>query len=158
MNVMIRAYMTVCVVLLLLDIGFLIVKSFRNHRFYPKMEKFENLVEKEIQTRKETGAFSSNFLNDLLKRLPKIKYLIALQNVLEKYPEEKTWFKPVLFACMDDYKKRPDHEQAYYTYIISTLGYKNEKVETAFASEFLHFLDSKSLYTFINAMNAIYQF
>ena len=158
MNLMIQIYMTVCVVLLLFDIGFLLVKNLRNHRFYPKMTKFEEQVEKEIQTRKETDAFSQEFTNSLLKKLPKIKYLIALQNVLEQNPDAKKWFKPMLFACMEEYKKRPDYEQAYYTYVISTLGYQDEKVDNAFASEFLHFLDSRSLYTFINTMNAVYEF
>lgn len=158
MNLMIQIYMTVCVVLLLFDIGFLIVKNFRNHRFYPKMTKFEARVEKEIQMKKDTGEFSKDFEEILVKKLSKIKYLIALQSVVEKYPEEKQWFKSAIFSCMEEYKKRPDYEQAFYTYVISTLGYEENKIPYEYAGEFLHFLESKSLYTFINTMNAIYQF
>ena len=158
MNLMIQIYMTVCVVLLIFDIGFLLVKNMRNHRFYPRMTKFEAQVIQEIEARKESGKFSEEFLKSLNKNLAKTKYLIALQSVLEKHPEAREWFKPMIFSCLKDYKKKSDYEQAYYTYVISTLGYENEKVLNAFASEFLTFLDSKSLYTFINTMNAIYEF
>lgn len=158
MNLMIQIYMTVCVVLLVFDIGFLLVKNMRNHRFYPRVPKFEAQILKEIENRKETGAFSKEFQDNLLKKLPKIKYLIALQGILEKNPEVRDWFKPAIYACITDYKKKADYEQAYYTYVISTLGYDSEKISADFASEFLAFLDSKSLYTFINTMNAIYEF
>jgi len=150
--------MTVCVVLLIFDIGFLIVKNLRNHRFYPKMVKFEKEVLEEIRTKNETDCFTEAFQTRLQKRLSKTKYLIALQGILEQHPEARKWFKPVIFSCIKDYKKKSDYEQAYYTYVISTLGYENEKISNDFAVEFLEFLDSKSLYTFINTMNALYEF
>lgn len=158
MNLMIQIYMAVCVVLLIFDIVFLLVKNMRNHRFYPKMINFEEQVTQEIELRKESDKFSEEFQKNLQKKLAKTKYLISLQGVLEKYPEAKEWFKPVVFSCLKDYKKKSDYEQAYYTYVISTLGYEKVKVSNAFASDFLFFLDSKSLYTFINTMNAIYEF
>ena len=131
MNLMIQIYMTVCVVLLIFDIGFLLVKNMRNHRFYPRVPKFEEQILKEIEIRKETGAFSKEFQNDLLKKLPKIKYLIALQGVLEKNPEAKAWFKPAIFSCIEAYKRKADYEQAYYTYVIST----PEEVEVSVTDE-----------------------
>lgn len=160
MNLMIQIYMTVCVVLLLFDIGFLLVKNLRNHRFYPRNLKFEQQLLQEIENRKtgDSDSFSDGFAEVLYKKLSKTKNLIALQGVLEQNPEVKKWFRESIFLQIDNYKKKPDYEQAYYTYVVSTLGYEDEKLPTEFAGEFLAFLDSKSLYTFINTMTAIYQF
>jgi len=160
MNLMIQIYMMVCVVLLIFDIVFLIVKNLRNHRFYPRNAKLENQIIQEIEKRKneKRDSFSEGFTKLLFDKLSKTKNMIALQGVLEKYPEAKTWFKEAIFLQLDNYKKKTDYEQAYYTYIISTLGYSDEKIPTEFAATFLQFLDSKSLYTFINTMNAIYEF
>ncbi len=158
MNLMIKIYITVCVVLLMFDIVFLIVKNVRNHRFYPKNAKFEDKLIEEIEKRKSTGSFSEGFYDVLVKQISRTKNLIVLQGIMEKYPESKSWFKPAVISCYDNFKKKPDYEQAYYTYIVSILGYENEKVPAEFASDFLNFLDSKSLYTFANTMNAIYEF
>ena len=158
MNLMIQIYMIVCVVLLVFDIGFLIVKNIRSHRFYPRDNRFENRIKKEIALRKETGAFSEGFQKDLYKQLSKTKNMITLQDQLEQQPEAVDMFRGTIFHMQEEYKKKSDYEQAYYTYIISTMDYSREHVPADFAGKFLTFLDSKSLYTFINAMNAIYQF
>jgi len=158
MNLMIQIYMIVCVVLLVFDIGFLIVKNIRSHRFYPRDNRFENRIKKEIELRKTSGAFSAEFQRDLYKQLAKTKNMITLQDQLELQPEAVDMFRGVIFHLLEEYKKKSDYEQAYYTYIISTMDYSKERVPADFASKFLAFLDSKSLYTFINTMNAIYQF
>lgn len=158
MNIIVLVYLVVCVVLLAFDIIFLTVKRMRNHRFYPKMDKFEQQAEEEIGCRKKEGAFSGEFKESLTKKLGKTKYLIALQNVMTAHPESRDFFKPYLYACMDKYKKKSDYEQAYYAYVISTLGYEEAGVPKEFASGFWSFLDSKSLYTFFNAVNAVYEF
>ncbi|MBQ8280164.1 MAG: HEAT repeat domain-containing protein [Roseburia sp.] len=158
MNLMIQIYMIVCVVLLVFDIGFLIVKNIRSHRFYPRDNRFENQIKKEIVLREETGSFSESFQKSLYKQLSKTKNMITLQDQLEANPAAVNMFRNVIFGLLDEYKKKSDYEQAYYTYIVSTLDYSEEKVPADFAGRFLTFLDSKSLYTFINTMNAIYQF
>lgn len=155
---MIQIYMLVCVVLLVFDVGFLLVKNMRNHRFYPRMKAFEAQVKEEIYKKMNTGEFSQGFYSGLRRKLVKTKYLLSLQSVLDKFPDAREWFKDVIFSCMEAYKKKPDEEQAYYTYVVSVLGYENKKVPNVYASEFLDFLDSKSLYTFINTMKAVYEF
>ena len=158
MNLMIQIYMIVCVVLLVFDIGFLIVKNIRSHRFYPRDNRFENRIKKEIALREQTGSFSENFQKDLYKQLSKTKNMITLQDQLEVNPAAVEMFRNTILGLLDEYRRKSDYEQAYYTYIISTLDYSEERVPAEFASKFLTFLDSKSLYTFINTMNAIYQF
>lgn len=158
MNLMIQIYMIVCVVLLVFDIGFLLVKNIRSHRFYPRDNRFENRIKKEIELWKAAGAFSEDFQRDLYKQLSKTKNMITLQDQLELHPEAVDMFRSTIFHLLDEYKKKSDYEQAYYTYIISAMDYSKERVPADFASKFLAFLDSKSLYTFINTMNALYQF
>lgn len=158
MNMIVLIYLVVCVVLLIFDLLFLAVKSMRNHQFYPKMEKFEQQVAEEIHHRKTSGIFSDNFKDGLIDRLCKTKYLISLQNVLEQHPENGTYFKPYIYACLDEYKKKSDYEQAYYAYVVSKLGYDKEAVPKDFVADFWSFLDSKSVYTFFNTINAVYEF
>ena len=44
MNVVVQIYMIVCVVLLVFDVAFLMVKNARNQRFYPKKPKFRRKI------------------------------------------------------------------------------------------------------------------
>lgn len=158
MNIVILIYLVVCIILLIFDILFLTVKSMRNHQFYPKMGKFEQQVAEEIERWKSNGSFSDDFQKGLTGKLCKTKYLISLQSVLEAHPEAREYFKSYIYACLDEYKKKTDYEQAYYAYIVSILGYQEASVSKEFAAKFWGFLDSKSLYTFFNAINAVYEF
>lgn len=158
MNIVVLIYLVVCIILLIFDLLFLGVKGMNNQRFYPKMPKFEKMVEEEIANREKENGFSESFQTTLTEKLGKIKYLIALQSVLERNPQAGEYFKPYIFACMGAYEKRPDYEQAYYAYVVSTLDYKDVSVPKDFAAEFMKLLDSKSLYTFFNTINAVYKF
>ena len=73
-------------------------------------------------------------------------------------PKATNWFRPLLLEQLSAYEKKKDEEQAFYTYMISLLDYHEEKVPADFASRFICFLDSKSLYTFTNTMEALYAF
>lgn len=158
MHLAIEVYMIVCVLLLIFDLVFLTTKNLRNHRLFPKNEKLKEQIQEEIGKHRETGAFSQDFEEELTNKLRKTKNLLALMGELEQDPEAAGWFRGVIFALLADYRKKTDYEQAYYTYVISTFDYQKEKVPEAFAGEFLAFLDSKSLYTFSNTMDALYRF
>lgn len=158
MNVIVQIYMIVCIVLLAFDIFFLVIKNARNQRFYPRVPKFEERIKEEIKNKQENGDFSPEFKEDLPKKLKKTKYLLALMSILEENGFARSWFKQTIFDLFDCYKAKSDYEQAYYSYSVSRLGYEEEKVPKEFAYKFLELLDSKSLYTFSNAMMAIYEF
>lgn len=158
MNIVVQIYMTVCVILLLFDIAFLVVKNLRNQRFYPKMPGFEEEIRKEIEQKRETGRFSHGYQERIRKRIEKTKCLLALQSILDEKPYAREWFQDTIYAVLEKYKKKSDYEQAYYAYIISTLGYEGKVVPSSFAGEFMSFLQSKSLYTFSNTMTAVYEF
>lgn len=158
MNTIVLIFLVVCAVLLVFDICFIIAKNMRNHRYYPRMEKFQNQIQEEIDRRKKTDSFSTEFERELDSKLQKTKCFIALQNVLDRNPEAKKWLKPYIFSQLDTYKKKSTYEQAYYAFVVGGLGYEKEPVPKQFAGEFFEFLDSKSLYTFSNTMDAIYEF
>lgn len=157
MNIIIQIYMIMCVILLVFDIGFLLTKNINKMKFFKKNNKFEKLVKKEIKKREADGEFSMGFLIKLPKELSKTQNLVALQNILNENQDAKVWFKSVIFSLVDVYKQKSDYDQAFYIYVVSTLGY-NEPVPADFASQFFGFLDSKSLYTFSNTMDALYAF
>lgn len=158
MNIIIEIYLIVCVLLLLFDILFLVMKNYRNQEFYPKNTDLAEQIRGEIQNRRQTGAFSQGFEEELGKQLGKIRNLITLVDVLDGDPDAASWFRPVLFAQIEEYQKKSDYEQAYYAYVISRFDYEREPVPPEFAAKFMAFLDSKSLYTFANAMDALYRF
>ena len=158
MNIIIEIYLIVCVLLLLFDISFLFLKNHRNREFYPKNRDLEEELRKEIRLRRQAGAFSQEFEADLGAKLGKIRNLITLMDVLDKDRGAAGWFRPAVFAQIAEYQKKNDYEQAYYAYVVSGFDYESEPVPPEFAAKFLEFLDSKSLYTFANAMDALYQF
>jgi hypothetical protein len=157
-NTIIEIYLVVCVLLLLFDITFLVMKNLRNQEFYPKNRSLEEKLREEIQLRRQTGAFSQDFEEDLGTKLGKIRNLITLMDVLDGNQAAAEWFRPAVFAQIEEYRKKNDYEQAYYAYVVSRFDYESEPVPPEFAAKFMAFLDSKSLYTFANAMDALYQF
>lgn len=158
MNIIIEIYLIVCVLLLLFDILFLVMKNYRNQEFYPKNHDLAEKVREEIQNRRQAGAFTQDFEKELGEQLGKIRNLITLVDVLDGDPDAALWFRPVLFAQIEEYQKKSDYEQAYYAYVISRFDYERAPVPPEFAAKFMAFLDSKSLYTFANAMDALYRF
>ena len=158
MNLFIKIYILLCVALILFDLAFLAVKNAKNNEFYPRNSRLEQRIRSEIKLRRETGAFSPDFTADLSRMLTKTKNLITLQSELENAPDTVDWFRTMIFEQIDVYQQKSDYEQAFYTYVISCFDYTDEPLPRSFANQFLTFLDSKSLYTFSNAMNAIYRF
>lgn len=158
MYLMIRIYMIVCGVLLLFDILFLVVKGIRNHQLYPRNAKFERAIKREIKKYKKRGGFSKEFKESLHKLLKKTQNMITLCSMIEKRPDISHLFLDYIFAQIEEYRKKSDYEQAYYTYVISALNYDKKRMPAEYASELLGFLDSKSIYTFINTLNAFYHF
>ena len=158
MTLVLEIYIIVCIALLLFDIGFLVMKNSENQRLNSKDEVFKNKVRREIQCYRKDGFFSDDFMRKIPKELEKTVHLVSLQNVLEEDPEARDWFCPILYDLIDSYQKKPEGEQAFYTYVISTMDYGRETPPVEFSSKFFRFLESKSLYTFTNAMEAIYAF
>lgn len=158
MNLFIKIYILLSVALVLFDLVFLAVKNIKTNEFYPRNSKLENTIRKEIGLRRETNAFSPDFLKDLSLQLSKTKNLITLQSVLESEPDASDWFRATIYEKIDVYRKKTDYEQAFYTYVISCFNYSEELIPAYFLDRFLTFLDSNSLYTFSNTMNAIYRF
>lgn len=158
MNIVIEIYIIVCVLLLLFDILFLVLKNHRNQELYPKNTDLAEKLREEIQLRRQSGAFSQGFEEDLSGKLDRIRNLITLADVLEGDPDAANWLRPAVFGQIEAYQKKGDYEQAYYAYLVSTFDYRGDPVPGEFAAEFMAFLDSKSLYTFANAMDAVYRF
>lgn len=158
MNLFIEIYIILCVALVLFDLVFLAVKNYKNYELYPRNTDFEEQLRKEITLRRETGAFTEEFTKKYPRMLSKTKNLITLQTVLEEERDAADWFRQAIYDQIEVYSKKTDYEQAYYTYIISSFDYTNEDVTPEFAKRFMEFLDSKSLYTFSNTMNALYRF
>lgn len=157
MNLLIKVYVMVSILLLVVDIVFLMVKSFRNNKYYAKNERLDKWFGEELERYRKSGSFSEGFKKKILKKLCKTRNLIVVQNRLEKEPQYSHLFGDIFFSLIDEYQKKTVFEQAYYIYVISTLDYSKVKFTASYAEKFLTFLDSKSLYTFSNAMTALYK-
>ena len=158
MTIVLEIYIIVCIALLLFDIVFLLLKNSKNQQLNSKDGVFKDKVTREVQKYLENGRFSENFVRELPKELEKTVHLVSLQNVMEEQPDVRDGVRAILYDLIDCYQKKTDYEQAFYTYVISTLDYSQEKPPAEFSGKFLRFLESKSLYTFTNTMEAIYAF
>ena len=158
MTIVINVYIIICIALLLFDVGFLILKNKRTDVFFPKNEKLKNKIKEEIEYHYKKRKFSDGFEDELMKKLSSTQNLITLMTVLDETGADKNLFRYFIFNKIDEYSKKPEYEQAYYTYVISTFNYGDKEVPSDFATDFYRFLDSKSLYTFINTMEAYYAF
>ena len=157
MNLFIKVYVLLCVALLLFDLCFLAVKNFKKYELFPRNPKLEHRIRNEIKKYRELGSFSAGFMAEMSEHLKKTKNLITLQTVLEQERDAVELFRMMIYELIDIYQKKSDYEQAYYTYVISTMCDDGEEWPSGFAERFLTFLDSKSLYTFSNTMNALYR-
>ncbi len=158
MSILMEIYMIICVLLLLFDISFLVVKNRLNQEFYPRNRELEQKLRDEIALRRRSGAFSRGFEEELGPELARIRNLITLMDVLGTEEGAADWFRPTIFAQIGEYQKKSDYEQAYYAYVTASFDYGRQPVPLDFASQFMSFLDSKSLYTFANSMDALYRF
>lgn len=148
--------------LLLFNIVFLITKNFKNRKFYPGKNKLKNMLQREMEHYDPKMGLSNELKIFLTKGIEKTKNLIILQRELENITEHKQKIKaevlPYVLNKIESYQKKTEYEQAYYAHVISCFDYGKEKYDEKFYQRFLEFLDSKSLYVFSNAMNAIYKF
>lgn len=158
MTIVIQVYLIICICLFLFDVFFLWIKNRRNQEFFPKNSKLEEQINEEIDQHHKSGSFSESFQGQISSKLKKTNNLITLMEVLEQRTEAYPWFKPVVLSLIQEYQKKSDYEQAYYAYAISKFDYENDPVPGNFVTQFVEFLDSNSLYTFSNAMDAIYKF
>ena len=156
MSIIIRIYILLCIALLIFDICFLFVQNQRTLVAYRTNRTFEKKVREEIAAHRESGAFTAEFTDSLSRELSKTKNLLTLQGVIENDAEAREWFRPYVFAQLEQYAAKDDPEQAYYTYVLSTFDYSREKPPVEFLNALLGFLDSKSLYTFSNTMTCLY--
>lgn len=154
MYIVIEIYILICIFLLIFDIFFLLVQNRKNLAAYRLNEQFANEIRTELN--QNPDELSTQFLRRLETKLCKTKNLLTLQSVMEEYPKQKNLFRSSVLAQFDNYSKKRDYEQAYYTYLVSTFDYSQSKPTLEFTNALLRFLDSKSLYIFSNTMDALY--
>ena len=157
MYLAIETYFVVCLLLLCFDLVFLALKNRGKNEVYRRNERLAKRVREELAHYRAEGAFRPDFLPWLTERLGKTRNLLTLMAELEQEAALRQQFRGAVFAQIGTYAKRGGYEQAYYAYVISTFDYSSEKLPREFAGEFMGFLDSRSLYTFFNTMNALYE-
>lgn len=156
MTIIIRIYILLCVSLLVFDICFLLVQNRRSLVAYRLNRRLAERLREAIGVRRDTGAFPAELDSTLGRALSKTRNLLTLQALLEERPEAREWFRPYVFAQVEAYASRDEYEQAYYTYVVSTFDYREEKPSPEFVDALMGFLDSGSLYTFANTMESLY--
>lgn len=158
MNVIIEIYIFVCLMLFVFNLTFLATKEAKGHKYHPKYNRFEEKIAVEILKFKETQTLSAKFISYLTVDIKKTKHLMALQTRIQDDNEVSLAVRPYIFKLFKTYAEKTDHEQAFYTYVISAMDYTTDNIEPVFSENFINFLDTKSLYTFANTVDAIYQF
>lgn len=162
MNVIISIYIFICIMMLLFDIAYLIVKNARVKGIGTGLNKLRVSLKAELDNYKPALGLSRKLKKFLVKDISKTKNLLVLQNQLEIITENidefKTEIRPHILNQIEVYQKKSDYEQAYYAYVVSFYDYENEKLDERFYTQFSVFLESKSLYVLSNAVKAAYKF
>ena len=158
MNLFIKIYILLCLALIIFDLAFLIFKTIKYLEFYSGNSRLKSKICSEITLHRETGSFTPGFTEELSRMLTRTKNLITLHSELERNQDMANLFRPIIFEQIGIYLQKSDYEQAFYAYVVSSFDYSNAPLPPEFASHFVTFLDSKSLYTFSNTMNAIFCF
>ena len=137
MHIVIEIYILICIFLLIFDIIFLLIQNRKNLAAYRLNEQLANEIRTELN--KNPDELSLNFLKRLGTKLDKTKNLLTLQSVMEEYPKQKNLFRSSVLAQLDNYSKKRDYEQAYYTYLLSAFDYSQEKPSLEFINALLRF-------------------
>lgn len=156
MNIIIELYIFICIALLIFNIAFVLSKTMKGQKYYFKYSGFEKKLLKELEILDEEGKVTQILKECLTKDIKKTRNLIILQKQIKE--SNQSIIQPYIFDILSVYRKKTSYEQAYYTYVISKLDFSKEKVDGIFAEKFMDFLNSKSLYIFVNTINAVHQF
>ncbi len=148
--------------LLIFNLIFIFIKRLKNSRLYHENNKLESILKTELDNYNPNKGLSTELKEILRNKTSSTKNLIIVQNEFEKPRKYRKQLKdearPYVFNQINNYQKANDYEQAYYAYVISTFDYEELELKDKFYVDFLRFLDSKSLYVYSNAMDAIYKF
>lgn len=156
MTIIIEIYIIICLLLFIFNIVFLFTKNQTNLTAYRSNKAFYKKINNEINNHSLNGSFSDAFISGLKWRLSNTKNLIVLKNVIDERPEAAELLFPYIWEQHENYIVKSDYEQAYYAYVVSVFDYTAKKPPKEFKNGILRYLDSKSLYTFTNAMMTLY--
>ncbi len=156
---LIYLYIFVCVCLMVFNTGFLLVRKSRKRTLEQRSEQ----LKKEL--RKQFGKeMSESYLNRLIKRLKKHRWLMAFDRAVselnEESPEEMAvcleQMKRIFHALAKHYRKAPDMEQAYYAFIVAKYCRGWGRRAEDMMQIMVGLTCSKSPYVRENALRALY--
>lgn len=157
MRIFLNFYFTICIVLVIFNITFIIYNKLKANRYYETRVTKQGELKKHLDTYLETGEVSKYLENYLTKKIKKTNKLLVLNNLMENEPKVKALAQPYIWKYLNHYLSKNEYEKAFFAYVVSKLDYQNYEVANQQLLKFLTLLNSNSIYTFTNAMNTLYQ-
>lgn len=161
---LIYSYLAICSAMILFNIACIVVFQERDKNMNRHSERFTKEIDEQITLLQETGEISENHQTMLKKKLTRINYLMAFDEVLEeqyrKTPESvqdyiRSIF-PVFVYLTLEYRKKSKLKSAYFPYIIKKYGiYRLEDVEVV-SRMMIDLVNDSNLYCRENALQALY--
>lgn len=159
MYIIIEFYIIICIMLLLFNLFFILIKNTVIQRLNPLKNNSKEKLALEFEHYTPQKGLSPRAVSFLKNKLDTTNNLLILEAEMEKqrtYREQlKTEIKPYVFKQMDHYQNKRNNEQAYYAYILSQFNHNPDDFKEYY-TKLLSFLNSSSFYVFSNTMKAIY--
>ena len=162
MKLMIEFYITICILLLIFNMMFVLNKNIEIMYFGNSSKHFQRYILKTYGKYNTMNRLDKKDKKKINRKLGKVKYLAALHETMQMLKPIDTEFeediKRTVWNQVDKYLNKNNEEQGYFAYVLSTFNYSSITECDDNMIHFISFLKTDSLYTLTNAMSAICRF
>lgn len=159
-EVMIYAYLAVCVAMIIFNIVCIFVFRWQDRVLHRRSRRFGKTVEQQF----EKGEISEKHMNYMKRKLRRIHNMTAFDETLEKLysdnPERVREYisaiNPVFVYLSFSYRKKDNLQKAYYSYIIKKYRVFEGKNDESVTGHLLELVKEPDLYCRENALQALY--
>lgn len=164
-NNFIYFHIGVCILLIIFEIGWTQYIKFHKIMLNRNIKKYKKQINQQINYIRLTGKIRKNYCRILRIKLRNVNNLMAYERAYSEMMEMEDFLlyrKKMLYTFIKlaiYYEKRKNEmENAYFAYIIGKYfkSLESEYVLSVFIGVLYKFLECKSIYCKINAMDAIY--
>ena len=156
---MIEFYIAICILLLIFNVVFVFRKNIEMMYFANSTKHFQRYILKIYGKYDVTKGLDNKTKKKIKVKLGKVKYLVAMHETLQMLKPINLGFEEEVKICVwsqvNKYLKKTNEQQAYFAYVVSTFNYQEVIASDDNMMQFMNYLNTDSLYTLTNTMDAI---
>ena len=162
-EILLYGYGLVCLSMLVFNIAYSLYLRSDGRRDTRRQKKLRQLISPQLARLQAGEPLDPKHLTRLLKRLKRVRYLLALDHLLNERKEEPACqaylgqLQPVLYKLANTYCRREDTQAAYCCSFLVRYA-RREADKTALQTIVSACLERRSLYCRLNALSALCAF